>query len=181
SQSSAAGRRRSAPPRRATSRRASAWPLPSRFRACVNRYSGMTVRRASAWPLPSRFRGLLGIVFALPFPGRGPGHQEQKPAQVGEGGHGEGRDQRVRAVVLRIDFPGCRQDRLRESPWDEFFRKSEGRKLAFVYQDKTPAGRLSRFHKLVSREQTRRKRERPAGPSDRLSCGGQPVLPVTGS
>jgi hypothetical protein len=54
--------------------------------------------------------------------------------------------------VLRIDFPGYSgQESLEEISWDEFFDKFEENKLAFLYQDKTKEGQLSRFSKLVSR------------------------------
>lgn len=55
------------------------------------------------------------------------------------------------AGVLRIDF-GPRETRLEEISWDEFFEKFEEAGLAFLYQDKTKDGKISRFHKFVSRE-----------------------------
>src|SRR4051794_19790154 len=55
------------------------------------------------------------------------------------------------AGVLRIDFPGYRgKQSLKEISWDEFFEKFDESDLAFVYQDKTAAGKPSRFSKLVS-------------------------------
>jgi hypothetical protein len=60
--------------------------------------------------------------------------------------------------VLRIDFPGYRgQDTLEESSWDEFFKKFEEKKLAFLYQDKTAKGEPSYFFKLVSRDTAEQK------------------------
>ena len=60
--------------------------------------------------------------------------------------------------VLRIDYPGYRgEGRLKPISWDEFFKKFEEKKLAFLYQDKTASGRPSRFSKLVSRETAARK------------------------
>jgi hypothetical protein len=57
------------------------------------------------------------------------------------------------AGVLRIDFPGYRgEDSLEEISWDEFFKKFDEKKLAFLYQDTTSSGEESRFFKLVSRE-----------------------------
>jgi hypothetical protein len=56
------------------------------------------------------------------------------------------------AGVLRIDF-GPREDRLEEISWDEFFEKFDEAQLAFLYQDKTKDGKISRFHKFISREQ----------------------------
>jgi len=60
--------------------------------------------------------------------------------------------------VLRIDFPGYRgQDTLEEISWDEFFKKFEEKKLAFLYQDKTASGEPSYFFKFVSRDTTEQK------------------------
>jgi hypothetical protein len=54
------------------------------------------------------------------------------------------------AGILRIDF-GLPEDRLEEIEWDEFFRKFDESDLAFLYQDRTQDGKLSRFHKFVRR------------------------------
>jgi hypothetical protein len=54
------------------------------------------------------------------------------------------------AGVLRIDF-GPKEERLEEIGWDEFFRKFDEAGLAFLYQDRTKDGKLSRFHKFVRR------------------------------
>lgn len=54
------------------------------------------------------------------------------------------------AGILRIDF-GPKEDRLDEIEWDEFFRKFDEADLAFLYQDRTKDGDLSRFHKFVRR------------------------------
>jgi hypothetical protein len=56
------------------------------------------------------------------------------------------------AGVLRIDFLP-RDESLKEISWDEFFRKFEEARLAFLYQDKTKEGKISRFHKFISRDQ----------------------------
>ena len=54
--------------------------------------------------------------------------------------------------VLRIDFPGYSgEDTLEEISWDDFFKKFEEAKLAFVYQETTADGKPSRFSKLVRR------------------------------
>lgn len=59
--------------------------------------------------------------------------------------------------VLRIDFPGYRgAGSLREITWDEFFRKFDEEGLAFLYQDRSAAGRTSRFFKLVNRSRSAR-------------------------
>ncbi|MCE5276900.1 MAG: hypothetical protein ABFD92_13630 [Planctomycetaceae bacterium] len=57
------------------------------------------------------------------------------------------------AGVLRIDFPGYSGgESLRRISWDEFFRKFDQADLAFVYQDRTSEGEISRFSKFVKRE-----------------------------
>ncbi len=56
------------------------------------------------------------------------------------------------AGVLRIDFPGYSgAGSLEEISWDEFFKKFDEKKLAFLYQEHTSGGEESRFFKLVSR------------------------------
>lgn len=51
--------------------------------------------------------------------------------------------------LLRIDFPGYSgEGKLEPISWDEFFRKLDEERLAFLYQDEQD----SRFNKLVSRE-----------------------------
>ncbi len=56
------------------------------------------------------------------------------------------------AGILRIDFPGYKgEGTLKPVSWDEWFQTFEDRNLAFLYQDKTAAGTLSRFFKLVER------------------------------
>lgn len=57
--------------------------------------------------------------------------------------------------ILRIDFeePGGGDDeRLEPIGWDDFFATFEENRLAFLHQDKTDDGRISRFNKFVSRE-----------------------------
>lgn len=57
------------------------------------------------------------------------------------------------AGVLRIDFPGgAGEDRLEHISWDEWFRKFDEKKLAFIYQEDKADGEPSTFFKLVSRE-----------------------------
>jgi hypothetical protein len=53
--------------------------------------------------------------------------------------------------ILRIDF-GEEEDTLQETTWDEFFQIFEDNKLAFLYQEETADGGVSRFFKLVERE-----------------------------
>jgi len=54
------------------------------------------------------------------------------------------------AGLLRLDFPP-RDEALEPVEWDDFFEKFEQEGLAFLYQDKTAAGRKSRFHKFINR------------------------------
>ena len=55
--------------------------------------------------------------------------------------------------ILRIDFPGFSgEGSLEEISWDDFFEKFEQEKLAFLHQDKTADGHVSRFHKFVQRD-----------------------------
>jgi hypothetical protein len=71
------------------------------------------------------------------------------------GGHPaavEGTGSRDDAGLLRIDFPGDRDDRLEEIGWDEFFEKFDEKNLALLVQDRTADGNPSRFNKLVSRD-----------------------------
>lgn len=54
-----------------------------------------------------------------------------------------------KAGILRFEF---RKDgHLEPIDWEAFFDKFEESELAFLYQDKTAGGRLSRFHKFVRR------------------------------
>jgi hypothetical protein len=55
------------------------------------------------------------------------------------------------AGILRLDF-GPKEDKLDQISWDEFFVKFETAELAFLHQDRTADGDVSRFHKFVSRE-----------------------------
>jgi hypothetical protein len=54
------------------------------------------------------------------------------------------------AGILRIDF-GPKEKSLDPIDWKEFFRKFDESKLAFLYQDRTKDGQLSRFHKFIQR------------------------------
>jgi len=54
------------------------------------------------------------------------------------------------AGILRLDFDP-KDEGLKGVSWDEFFRKFDEEKLAFLHQDKTADGKMSRFHKFVDR------------------------------
>jgi hypothetical protein len=53
--------------------------------------------------------------------------------------------------VLRLDCDPP-DETLDGIDWDEFFEKFDKAKLAFLYQEKTADGKISRFNKLVSRD-----------------------------
>jgi hypothetical protein len=57
---------------------------------------------------------------------------------------------REHAGILRLDFDP-KDDALETISWEEFFEKFEEAELAFLHQDKTADGKVSRFHKFVSR------------------------------
>ncbi|PLK69884.1 hypothetical protein C0V73_15725 [Rhizobium sp. TH135] len=52
--------------------------------------------------------------------------------------------------ILRIDF-GDPEEALEPIDWEAFFQIFEKSDLAFLHQDKTADGELSRFSKFVSR------------------------------
>ena len=57
--------------------------------------------------------------------------------------------------ILRIDFPhGDRNDSLSTISWQSFFEKFEESNLAFLHEDTTSGGELSRFCKFVRRDQS---------------------------
>lgn len=56
------------------------------------------------------------------------------------------------AGVLRIDFPGGAEESLDPISWEEFFETFEENDLAFLYQEETKEGGISRFNKFVDRE-----------------------------
>lgn len=70
-----------------------------------------------------------------------------KPARVNASGHKKG------GGILRIDFeePGGDDDNLEELSWEEFFVTFDRNELAFLHQDKTADGKVSRFNKFVHR------------------------------
>lgn len=56
------------------------------------------------------------------------------------------------AGVLRIDFPGAGDEDLEHLEWEDFFQKFDDAQLAFLHQDTTADGKLSRFNRFVDRE-----------------------------
>jgi len=63
----------------------------------------------------------------------------------------EGTEGRDGEGLLRVEFRDP-DDKLEPISWDEFFKTFEDRKLAFLHQDKTADGKVSRFFKFVKRE-----------------------------
>jgi hypothetical protein len=55
--------------------------------------------------------------------------------------------------ILRVDFSGDGDDgdALEPISWEEFFDEFDREGLAFLYQEKTADGQLSRFNKFVRR------------------------------
>jgi hypothetical protein len=60
--------------------------------------------------------------------------------------------------VLRIDYPGFSGEETLESiTWEEFFEAFDENNLAFLYQEQTKDGEISRFSKLIDRDSTEEK------------------------
>ncbi|MGX6449050.1 hypothetical protein ACVU7I_13435 [Patulibacter sp. S7RM1-6] len=53
--------------------------------------------------------------------------------------------------VLRIDFPGGKDDRLERISWEDFFAKFDEEGLALLYQEQKADGGDSTFAKFVAR------------------------------
>jgi hypothetical protein len=66
-----------------------------------------------------------------------------RPSRVKDAGRGGG--------LLRFDF-GDAEESLEEISWETFFEIFEDNELALLEQEKTAAGRLSRFSKFVNRK-----------------------------
>jgi hypothetical protein len=56
--------------------------------------------------------------------------------------------------ILRIDFDPP-DESLEPISWEKFFDKFDREKLAFLYQDRTADGKISRFHKFVDHSEMR--------------------------
>jgi hypothetical protein len=71
-------------------------------------------------------------------------------ARGGEPATVRGTGEEEEAGILRIDFPGgAGEDVLEHISWDEWYDKFQENELAFLYQEKTKDGKISRFFKLV--------------------------------
>ena len=83
-------------------------------------------------------------------------HEEIKQWVEKRGGNParvKGTESKKSAGLLRIDYPGFSgEDTLESISWEEFFKAFDQNKLAFLYQDKTADGKLSRFSKLIDRD-----------------------------
>jgi hypothetical protein len=70
----------------------------------------------------------------------------------------KGTDEDGGVGLLRVDFPGFSgEDTLERITWDEFFKGFEENNLAFLYQEETKDGAISRFSKLIDRDSTEEK------------------------
>lgn len=89
-------------------------------------------------------------------------HEVIKDWVESRGGHPaavKGTHARLEPGIIRIDFPGYKgSGSLEPISWDEFFGQFDSRGLAFLYQEKTASGHLSRFNKIISREAAREAR-----------------------
>jgi hypothetical protein len=64
----------------------------------------------------------------------------------------KGTESKSSVGLLRIDYPGFTgEETLEEITWNEFFEAFDRERLAFLYQEETKDGKLSRFSKLVNR------------------------------
>ncbi|MGZ8219014.1 hypothetical protein [Methylomagnum sp.] len=54
--------------------------------------------------------------------------------------------------VLRIGFTQGKEGSLERISWETFFEKFEQQRLAFLCQDQTQSGEISRFFKFVRRD-----------------------------
>ena len=85
-------------------------------------------------------------------------HKEIQNWVSERGGHParvKGTEDRSGPGILRIDYPGYSgEESLEPITWEEFFTGFDKNQLAFLYQDETSDGKVSRFSKLVSRNTT---------------------------
>ena len=65
----------------------------------------------------------------------------------------KGTGKKTDAGILRLDFEP-KDAELTKVSWEAFFEKFDKEGLAFLYQEKTANGRVSRFHKFVERAPT---------------------------
>lgn len=82
------------------------------------------------------------------------------------GGHParvKGTENRSAGGLLRIDYPGFTgEETLKSITWEEFFKTFDEHNLAFLYQDKTKDGKVSRFSKFIDRDSAEAEKSRAA-------------------
>ena len=75
----------------------------------------------------------------------------------------KGTGTRSDAGLLRIDYPGFSgEETLETITWEEFFKTFNEHNLAFLYQDKTKDGKLSRFSKFIDKDSEEASKSRAA-------------------
>jgi hypothetical protein len=77
--------------------------------------------------------------------------QIRKWAEKREGSPAKIKTEDKKGGILRIDF-GEPEPEFEHIQWDEFFQIFEDNKLAFLHQDRTGEGQLSRFNKFIGRQ-----------------------------
>ncbi len=76
----------------------------------------------------------------------------------GEPARVKGTDDGDSPGVLRIDYPGFSGEGTLEAiTWEEFFEAFDENNLAFLYQEQTKDGEMSRFSKLIDRDSVEEK------------------------
>ena len=74
-----------------------------------------------------------------------------------------GTERKSDAGLLRVDYPGYSgEDTLETITWEEFFEAFDEHELAFLYQEKTKDGKLSRFSKFIDRNSEEAKKAKAA-------------------
>lgn len=64
----------------------------------------------------------------------------------------KGTESRTDPGLLRIDYPGFSgEETLETITWEEFFNAFDEHNLAFLYQEKTKNGKVSRFSKFIDK------------------------------
>src|SRR5688500_4818530 len=75
----------------------------------------------------------------------------------------KGTESRRDTGLLRIDYPGFSgEETLEAITWEEFFKAFDEHELAFLYQDKTKDGKVSRFSKFIDRNSEEAKKSKAA-------------------
>jgi hypothetical protein len=78
-------------------------------------------------------------------------HEKIRQWAEARGGHPAKVKTSGKGGILRIDF-GEPEENLEQISWDEFFKIFDENELAFLDQEKTADGGVSRFNKFVKRE-----------------------------